>query len=1308
MSMLEKLQVQGIRSFGPKEEHKQVMAFASPVTFILGCNGTGKTTIIECLRNATTGDLPPGQGKVFINDPKLSGEREVNAQIKLMFRDVRGKQNIVTRSFNMKQNKTNTTTFKTVDTALVQHAADGSKLHVTPKCMDVSATITELLGVPRPILDNVIFCHQADSCWPLSEGLQLKTKFDNIFAATQYLKLLDSIRQLKKEYDAEVHVLSKTMVHLAKRKERAQEYENEIKTCTRQLEEGTTNRQQAEEKLADVVRMWEEIEKKETRTREIQASLKAEQDKLDGTRSMCERIKKNLKEIYDGPAAELKRQIEDFEAHMEAQKRSLENLQRESRELALKVNNLVDEKSELLPLLGQLESEKRATETATRALEDRMDKLNDRLGLRLLLPKQSPVAEKASSVLYELNETVKEAQRNLEDSKKDRDIQVKEQQDRVDNLREQKSKSEQRLESTRRQVSENQKEIMQIRRELLQAETYCSQIRGYENEIRDLQGKVGELEAEIPTDSIREKIDASQKLKDELRQKLELLSKELVDMQKFSAEQAEIEHVRKELDEKRQSLESTKDEVRSKFEELLGSLPSADYAAKVKTKVRSIEDRVSTLRSECNKLQASESSLETRRRMLQEDLKKKEIELDKIRKKIVNVCGSEDLDDSIAELNLTIAQLRDEKGCLTGSEFIFKRYVTRMKKDSKPCCPLCKRGFNDAKEARKLTDYIEEKIQIIPNELERMTRELSEKEASYNEMIRLKGDEEKMSKLRLEVPDLQQQIETITVELETSKKLRSEKEEALDVEEVFNLETARSLVREAETIDRLESEAASCQRKLASKSPSVRKLKPGRTAEVVAKEIKDFNKRVKELDDAVTTYRARLEEHQQLKMALNEVQSTKLRLESKMKEESHLRDRKAKLEEENEKSKVAESGLVREGNGLERELRESMQAKEAIVKDAESRIEELRNRINVRRAEKEEIEKSFSTIAAFSKSGKLEKLNDVRLRLSTFQDKIDALEKQKAEKDASITQFQKNLSNEELRERELKDNLQLHELRVETVRREARIKEIQEQLDSLEVRNLQLEKRRVADKMQTLREEREYYDVRCKEQRIKIEAARRELTGHFKDAKKEYVQDLCKMKLKERLSKEQDMYYRAVNYAVLQYHEQKMKDINKVIRQLWQETYSGDDIEYIKIKTEADDKGLANSKRSCNYRVVMVRGNVEQDMRGRCSAGQKVMASIIIRLALAETFCHNCGILALDEPTTNLDRANIRGLAVALANIIKERMVQKNFQMIIITHDEEFLRALSQRLPTSEYFYKVEKSSLGYTTIRKHLLSTIM
>lgn len=36
-------------------------------------------------------------------------------------------------------------------------------------------------------------------------------------------------------------------------------------------------------------------------------------------------------------------------------------------------------------------------------------------------------------------------------------------------------------------------------------------------------------------------------------------------------------------------------------------------------------------------------------------------------------------------------------------------------------------------------------------------------------------------------------------------------------------------------------------------------------------------------------------------------------------------------------------------------------------------------------------------------------------------------------------------------------------------------------------------------------------------------------------------------------------------------------------------------------------------------------------------------------MALAETFSKSCGILALDEPTTNLDEINVQSLADSLS-----------------------------------------------------------
>ena len=50
-----------------------------------------------------------------------------------------------------------------------------------------------------------------------------------------------------------------------------------------------------------------------------------------------------------------------------------------------------------------------------------------------------------------------------------------------------------------------------------------------------------------------------------------------------------------------------------------------------------------------------------------------------------------------------------------------------------------------------------------------------------------------------------------------------------------------------------------------------------------------------------------------------------------------------------------------------------------------------------------------------------------------------------------------------------------------------------------------------------------------------------------------------------------------------------------------------------------------------------------------------MLTSIIIRLALAETFGLNCGVLALDEPTTNLDNEHVDRLAQALARCVGRR-----------------------------------------------------
>ena len=54
--------------------------------------------------------------------------------------------------------------------------------------------------------------------------------------------------------------------------------------------------------------------------------------------------------------------------------------------------------------------------------------------------------------------------------------------------------------------------------------------------------------------------------------------------------------------------------------------------------------------------------------------------------------------------------------------------------------------------------------------------------------------------------------------------------------------------------------------------------------------------------------------------------------------------------------------------------------------------------------------------------------------------------------------------------------------------------------------------------------------------------------------------------------------------------QERMSQINKIVRELWRSTYKGNDIDYIEIKTDdLESAGGADKRKVVNYRVVMVR-----------------------------------------------------------------------------------------------------------------------
>jgi len=173
-----------------------------------------------------------------------------------------------------------------------------------------------------------------------------------------------------------------------------------------------------------------------------------------------------------------------------------------------------------------------------------------------------------------------------------------------------------------------------------------------------------------------------------------------------------------------------------------------------------------------------------------------------------------------------------------------------------------------------------------------------------------------------------------------------------------------------------------------------------------------------------------------------------------------------------------------------------------------------------------------------------------------------------------------------------------------------------------------------------------------------------------------------------------DRYYKALDRSMIRFHQTMMEEINRSAKELWNKTYKGTDIDGIEIKSEHEGYTDAGARRH-SYRVMMRKGDNLLDMRGRCSAGQRVLACLIIRLALAESFCINCGILALDEPTTNLDTANAEAFASALHDVIEHRKSQSNFQLIVITHDEKFVKSIGASGYCNHYYRVAKRLTTG-------------
>uniref|UniRef100_A0A7S4K6V4 Rad50/SbcC-type AAA domain-containing protein n=1 Tax=Odontella aurita TaxID=265563 RepID=A0A7S4K6V4_9STRA len=549
-----------------------------------------------------------------------------------------------------------------------------------------------------------------------------------------------------------------------------------------------------------------------------------------------------------------------------------------------------------------------------------------------------------------------------------------------------------------------------------------------------------------------------------------------------------------------------------------------------------------------------------------------------------------------------------------------------------------------------MTDYLEYKRAV--DEIETMERTVADGQGSLD---RFKSD--------------------LAIATERASELREETSELRTV-----LDVAARLRDESERMFDKKTQISTKEEELAIAAPSSN----GRDLDAVEREIQARNDEKDSLQQSITRLNRELtsinDRISRVTTQAAKAESMAREKEKRYKQEQEAAVKRTELNEVIVKCQQEEKKLAEQIVPIKQKIRAKESDRQRMRSSAKSEEDRLNESLNRFKADVHKLDDLSDKIDRYIESNKHRQFEEVTRELSEAADRQDEREKELEAMKPELAGLNKKVNDQERHKKTIQGNIELLGLMkgIETKRKELDM--LEEEIDAVQGSDTTARDYEAAGlRIQKHENAKAQCEGRRAGKKDQIRSLKRKLqTPEYKDVDERHRRKMIEFETTLIAVKDLEKYHTALDKALLRYHGMKIQDINKIVRELWTLTYKGEDITNIKLMSD-QDKGSKAAK-SHNYRVVMMKGTTELDMRGRCSAGQRVLASIVIRLALAETFCLNCGVLCLDEPTTNLDYANKRGLAIALAQIIATRASQTNFQLVVITHDEEFVTMMKNEL----------------------------
>jgi len=1405
-STIGKMMIRGIRSFDPN--HEETIEFYSPLTMIIGANGCGKTTIIECLKYATTGVLPPNSraGHSFVNDPGMTDSSEVKAQIKLRFNNAAGEVNVVSRSLQLTKKKVKME-FKALDGLLRIKDSNGKPSSISYKCAELDKQVPMLLCVTPAILENVIFTHQEEASWPMGDGATLKKKFDDIFESTRYTKALDAFLKSKKEFAAKAKDLKAEVLELGAHLQAAKASRQEHDECNEKAEEFRGMLETLSEKIEGIQGRIDEYKREEA------ANLGRYAELAELERSLAELDRRildkssNLQEKYSESDTELQGMLNNFEAVMLDKQRQHHTLKHQVDSIASEIEALRNKSDQLMRNKGTVESLTSSLQTQEKKYRDQAGHISRRHDIQGNIPESGPAADRwkwapvdATRFADTIDSRVSDMLRDADDRiHSKRELHTKESRKLIE-LQHTQDKFDMELETKNKQANKLYMDIDSARGSIMQLNQSKSKLDNKRREYEEAQRQLSEFvnRADAPQSQFSSASSAMETRPgfdamgcylgyDAARQDLlkrinaarDLLSKASAEYTEDESILASLSTQRKELIAKEaavalaaQDIKDEKEKVAAFWIKSRSVLQDAGINGEAPVtpddlgrRVAEFDTRFSqcdlTLRRESDDLRKCAADVSAESALLNE-LRKRKVAIDsdgagaeqetqframqqeflrivvadqeganvlRFKKKwgpnaAADILAETDSPERLLEyIKVKMVKAENNNALVKSSEVMQEKFQAKLESSiatdargiETAACPCCNHRINAAEQEVyrvNLMQIFETGNAPDPNAFNKINADVN----------RLKGDIEAVEQSFAETRRKRAEAANIGVSLQMKEaSLAAKKDTENQVRATCeNLEKQKK--EWSAVLQRLNDIKLSWLSKLENHDGKMREKE-----RITGTYGRNYGNRSIEDIEAMQAERLKTQKDAQRDKDMYSEQEKDLERKHFALKQNEGNKHTDLLQVEKDCSMLGEyeaslASSKQQVEGLESELRAAKAGKEEVTREmAGSKLEVSAAKVDLDNTE-QQCKADLDAIRSARDGLRVtnEALQDLTAKLLSLDahaivgelEKGQHLIQGKIEEKRQIEQRMQiittEISSQENTKRAVRENLELREMSKEKKQIVQRCDDLKlkhglgdEDGDGAAAQKLQAVQRDIQRQEQ---QKGKYHEetYKCKgrlevleQQQSDIDAKLR--TPVYKNIEDRHRKKCIQYETTELAAKDLDTYYQALDGALQSFHTLKIKEINKIVRELWQLIYKGQDIDMIELESGVEDGAATRSTRSYNYRVVMRKGDTPLDMRGRCSAGQRVLAAIVIRLALAETFCLDCGLLTLDEPTTNLDEANRAGLAHALARIIISRQRQQNFQLICITHDEEFVKLMNTELAANtdfslpEYYFKISR-----------------